>query len=154
MPALCGDLCGASFGGVVAFEMARRLVAEGEEVKFLGLFDSYGGEYPKHRKSLALRKRLKVALLRFFPHARYITFSLAWLKSGLKEQMKRWFVRRMIALDELMKFRALRFSRISSKRVSRRRKATCDRQANRRITNSQLSVAINKLERWRTYSLP
>jgi amino acid adenylation domain-containing protein len=101
-------LCGASFGGVVAFEMARRFVAEGEEVRFLGLFDSYAAEYPKHRKSLVLRKRLKLTLLRFFPHARYITFSLAWLKSGLKEQMKRWLVRRMIALDELMKFRALR----------------------------------------------
>ncbi len=42
-------LCGSSFGGVVAFEMARRLAAAGEEVAFLGLFDSYGGNYPKAR---------------------------------------------------------------------------------------------------------
>jgi amino acid adenylation domain-containing protein len=100
-------LCGNSFGGVVAFEMARRLVAEGEEVGFLGLFDSYGGEYPKRRKSLALRKRLKLAVVRFLPHGWY-KFTFGALKAGLQEQMKRWLVRRMIALDELMKFRALR----------------------------------------------
>jgi amino acid adenylation domain-containing protein len=99
-------LCGASFGGVVAFEMAKHLVAEGEEVRFLGLLDSYAGEYPKRRKSLAPWKRLKLALVHFLPHASY-TLSLAWLKSGLKEQMKRWLVRRMIALDKLVKFRAL-----------------------------------------------
>jgi amino acid adenylation domain-containing protein len=103
-------LCGASFGGVVAFEMARRLVAEGEEVRFLGLLDSYGGEYPKHHKFLALRKmrkRLKLLLLHFLPHGSYYV-SLAGLKSGLKEQMKRWLVRRLIALDGRMKFLALR----------------------------------------------
>jgi thioesterase domain-containing protein len=91
--------------------MARRLVADGEEVRFLGLLDSYGGDYPKHRRFLAkflpLRKRLKLLLLHFLPHGVYFV-SLAGLKSGLKEQMKRWFVRRMIALDGRMKFRALR----------------------------------------------
>jgi amino acid adenylation domain-containing protein len=103
-------LCGGSFGGVVAFDMARRLVADGEEVRFLGLLDAYGGEYPKHRKFLALRKmrkRLKLLLLHFLPRGSYYV-SLAGLKSGLKEQMKRWLVRRMIALDGRMKFRALR----------------------------------------------
>jgi len=104
-------LCGLSSGGVVAFEMARRLVAEGEEVRFLGLLDSHGGDYPKHRKFLAkflpLRKRLKLLLLHFLPHGSYFV-SLAGLKSGLKQQMKRWLVRRMIALDQLMKFRVFR----------------------------------------------
>jgi thioesterase domain-containing protein len=100
-------LCGASFGGVVAFDMARRLVADGEEVRFLGLLDAYGGAYPKPRGYLTPRKRLKKMLLRFLPQGSY-TFTLAWLKTGLKEQMKRWFVRRMIALDGRMKFRALR----------------------------------------------
>jgi hypothetical protein len=86
-------------------------VKEARWQSLIGL--SHGGEYPKHRKSLALRKRLKLALLRFLPHEWYInpwyiTFTLAWLKSGLKEQMRRWLVRRMIALDKLMRFRALR----------------------------------------------
>ena len=104
-------LCGLSSGGVVAFEMARRLDAEGEEVRFLGLLDSHGGDYPKHRKFLAkflpLRKRLKLLLLYFLPHGVYYV-SLAGLKSGLKQQLKRWLVRRMIALDQLMKFRVFR----------------------------------------------
>jgi amino acid adenylation domain-containing protein len=100
-------LCGASFGGVVAFEMARRLVTEGEEVRFLGLLDSYGGEYPKHRKLLAPRKRLKLLLSHFLPHGSYFV-SLAWLKSGLKQRIKRWLLRCLIALDGRMKFRALR----------------------------------------------
>src|SRR5207248_5409440 len=101
-------LCGASFGGVIAFEMARKLAALGEEVRFLGLFDSRGGEYPRQRQSLALRKRLRLALLRFFPRTWYLVFTLPWLKSALKEQTKRWLVRRMIALDRLWKFPTLR----------------------------------------------
>ena len=44
-------LCGNCFGGVVAFEMAKRLTAAGEQVAFLGLFDSYAGDYPKPRVS-------------------------------------------------------------------------------------------------------
>jgi amino acid adenylation domain-containing protein len=100
-------ICGASFGGVVAFEMARQLEAGGGEVAFLGLLDSYGGEYPKRRRCLTPRKRLKQALLRFLPRACY-TFNLSSFKSGVKEQIKRWLVRRMILLDGWLRFRVLR----------------------------------------------
>ena len=34
-------LAGYSYGGIIAFEMARQLLAAGREVKFLGLFDTY-----------------------------------------------------------------------------------------------------------------
>jgi amino acid adenylation domain-containing protein len=34
-------LAGYSFGGIIAFEMARQLLAAGREVKFVGLFDTY-----------------------------------------------------------------------------------------------------------------
>jgi amino acid adenylation domain-containing protein len=34
-------LAGYSFGGIVAFEMARQLTAAGKQVKFLGMFDTY-----------------------------------------------------------------------------------------------------------------
>jgi thioesterase domain-containing protein/acyl carrier protein len=38
-------LCGASFGGLVAFEAARQLVAMGETVGMLALFDTYAPLY-------------------------------------------------------------------------------------------------------------
>lgn len=51
-------LCGYSFGGVVAYEMARQLNAEGEEVDFLGLVDT---ENPgASARKLSLGERLAV----------------------------------------------------------------------------------------------
>jgi thioesterase domain-containing protein/acyl carrier protein len=38
-------LAGSSFGGTVAFEMAHRLLAQGCEVAFLGMFDTWGPDY-------------------------------------------------------------------------------------------------------------
>ena len=35
-------LCGGSMGGLIAFELAQLLVAQGEQIAFLGLFDTYG----------------------------------------------------------------------------------------------------------------
>jgi acetoacetyl-CoA synthetase len=48
-------LAGYSFGGVVAFEMARRLSAEGEEIALLALLDSY-----THPRSWPRNSRLSV----------------------------------------------------------------------------------------------
>ena len=43
-------LGGYSLGGLVALEVARRLVADGEKVDLLALLDVYGPNYPKRRK--------------------------------------------------------------------------------------------------------
>jgi acetoacetyl-CoA synthetase len=48
-------LAGYSFGGVVAFEMARRLSAKGEEIALLALLDAY-----THPRSWPLNSRLSV----------------------------------------------------------------------------------------------
>jgi thioesterase domain-containing protein len=40
-------LSGQSFGGTLAYEMARQLTAAGDEVQFLGLLDTWGPDYPK-----------------------------------------------------------------------------------------------------------
>ncbi len=42
-------LCGASFGGAVALEVARRLKASGESVELLAMFDTFGPNYPRRR---------------------------------------------------------------------------------------------------------
>jgi amino acid adenylation domain-containing protein len=52
-------LGGYSFGGTIAFEMARQLVAQDETVGLLALFDTYGPGYPK---LLPVRKRLLIHL--------------------------------------------------------------------------------------------
>src|SRR4030095_6735497 len=40
-------LGGYSFGGTIAFEMARQLVDQGKTVGLLAIFDTYGPGYPK-----------------------------------------------------------------------------------------------------------
>jgi thioesterase domain-containing protein len=88
-------LCGTSFGGVVAFEMARRLVAEREELPFLALLDTYGGEYPKLRSDLGFRQKLRLALRYFLPVGQRETLNWPQLRKGLRE----WYRRRLIDLD-------------------------------------------------------
>ena len=41
-------LGGTSFGGMIAFEMAQQLVAQGQTVGVLALFDTYGPDYPRY----------------------------------------------------------------------------------------------------------
>ncbi|WP_178984938.1 thioesterase domain-containing protein [Winogradskyella helgolandensis] len=49
-------LSGFSFGGIIAFEMAKQLKAQGERVKMLLLFDSY--VYPSYYYSDPLKKKV------------------------------------------------------------------------------------------------
>jgi acyl-coenzyme A synthetase/AMP-(fatty) acid ligase/thioesterase domain-containing protein/acyl carrier protein len=95
-------LCGTSAGGVIAFEMANQLGQAGDEVRFLALFDSYGGEYPKRRKDLSPAKKLKLALRQFLPlhHAGSVTLR------ALREGAKEWVQRRLIDLDLRFNFRS------------------------------------------------
>lgn len=85
-------LCGSSFGGVVAFEMARRLSAAGDEVAFLGLLDSYVNKYPKCREQLTLRKRIKLAVWNLLPLDAKQTVSPLSLGRGLLHRCMRWLV--------------------------------------------------------------
>ena len=60
-------LAGYSFGGILAFEMARQLTAAGKKVTFLGMFDTYAEQsdyhYPWLRRSL---KRSRLLMKRLF----------------------------------------------------------------------------------------
>jgi len=64
-------LGGLSFGGWVAYEMAQQLRAQGEEVSFLGLFDTYTSNWSK--PSLILK------LLRLPPRQ---SFALVYKRAG------------------------------------------------------------------------
>lgn len=44
-------LCGSSFGGIVAYEVAARLKRMGHEVRLLGMFDTFAPGYPKYPES-------------------------------------------------------------------------------------------------------
>jgi thioesterase domain-containing protein len=74
-------LGGHSFGGIVAFEMARQLRGQGEPVGLLALFDTYGPGYPK---LLPFSKRLPahLARLRLQP-------ARTWPATVLEEMRKR-----------------------------------------------------------------
>jgi amino acid adenylation domain-containing protein len=60
-------LIGFSFGGLIAYEMARQLIANGEQVNLLGLLDSYLTmdklPLPWHQKILRLLKQPSARLL-------------------------------------------------------------------------------------------
>ena len=95
-------LCGSSLGGVVAFEMAQRLSHDGEEVKFLGLLDTYGGEFPRVRKGLSVGQKLKVAAQSLVPVAQRDDLNFRSLKKGIVD----WFRRQLVHLDLRLNFRS------------------------------------------------
>jgi aspartate racemase len=62
-------LAGECFGGRIAFEMARQLQALGEQVAFLGLFNTFGPGYPKPLPGKnRFRERVDFFRLRFIDH--------------------------------------------------------------------------------------
>jgi thioesterase domain-containing protein/acyl carrier protein len=68
-------LAGASFGGTVAFEMARQLEIAGHQVALVALFDTFApGQEETLPAILALRLRLNSYTLRFLYHARQLLF--------------------------------------------------------------------------------
>jgi oxalate---CoA ligase len=52
-------LAGYSFGGIVAYEVARRLVQSGGRIGFLGLIDAQGGERPAQSREDPLAKSIR-----------------------------------------------------------------------------------------------
>lgn len=53
-------LCGYSFGGVVAYEMAAQLRRQGEEISFLGLFDTENPHAAAEAKRFSIPERIAV----------------------------------------------------------------------------------------------
>jgi thioesterase domain-containing protein/SAM-dependent methyltransferase len=87
-------LAGSSFGGLVAVELARHLVAEGRAVAFVGLLDSFGFDYPRLRRHLPLRHHALDLLRRVFPLGRKDELSWSNLRAGFREHLVRIHARR------------------------------------------------------------
>jgi thioesterase domain-containing protein len=63
------SLVGYSFGGILAFEMAKKLKAAGKEIKMLGILDSYaGGKNKSHTPFFKIYKKIirQFHKIRFF----------------------------------------------------------------------------------------
>ncbi len=61
-------LSGASFGGKVAYEMARRLREQGETVALLAMFDTWGPDYPEPDPGITGASRKMEALYQRLDH--------------------------------------------------------------------------------------
>ena len=85
------SLGGASYGGILAFEMAQQLLRQGEEVRLLAVFDTWGPDYPKVRPSPSLKHRFVKFVERVDLHAGNILvakgvrgkLTYVWTKSGI-----------------------------------------------------------------------
>ncbi len=82
-------LCGTSFGGLVALEVARRLRALGESVPVLALLDTYAPGYPPVRRGLGIADRLRLVRRALRPLGHKDEPGWATLRRGLREQALR-----------------------------------------------------------------
>lgn len=88
-PASPYRLGGTSFGGVVAFEMARQLTAGGERVALLALLDTHGPGYPRLRRGVLPRRLPLLALRWLLPIGRKEERTWASLRAGIRERWNR-----------------------------------------------------------------
>ena len=74
-------LAGYSFGGIVAFEMARQLTAAGKRVKFLGMFDTYAERCDQSEPWLRRKLKRSVRL------AKRMCYNLVVLKNNPRQAL-------------------------------------------------------------------
>jgi thioesterase domain-containing protein len=89
---------GLCFGGLVAYEMAQQLVAQGEEVQFLGLLDTRQPGFEKEIITLrALPKLAWMRLRQIRRHTRKLSIKQwpPYVRTRLKSRMLRLMYRRM-----------------------------------------------------------
>jgi thioesterase domain-containing protein len=82
-------LVGSSFGGVVAFEMARQLTAAGCEVALLAAIDTHMGDFPRRAARPTLRQRAEHVRRWWRPFASKEERSWSNLRRGVRERWDR-----------------------------------------------------------------
>jgi amino acid adenylation domain-containing protein len=84
-------ICGFSFGGLVAFEIAKQLIAQGEEVAFLGLIDAHAPGYPNVHP-LVRRMGEHFTALYEMPREKWPTYfakRLRFVRSAIRDRIGR-----------------------------------------------------------------
>jgi amino acid adenylation domain-containing protein len=101
-------LCGTSFGGLIALEIAQQLTARGREVAVVAMFDTYGPGYPKLLpKTTRARRKVYRFVRRFELHARNVL--AADFKSNAEYvRVKGTILRQRLAARMRMTFQSLR----------------------------------------------
>lgn len=102
-------LAGYSFGGLLVYEMARKLINMGKEIKMLGIFDTYaGGRDLGETKLCKVRKKIirQFSKLLFFGNSfiktpgETISYQITIISHGIKSL----FTRKKTITDEAAKF--------------------------------------------------
>ena len=86
-------LGGTSFGGIVAYELARQLRARGETVALLALIETYGHDYPPVRLQWWPRDLPRLLVRWLLPIGRKNESSWPNLRLGVVERLERWRAR-------------------------------------------------------------
>jgi thioesterase domain-containing protein/acyl carrier protein len=101
-------LFGFSYGGVVAFEMALRLIAGGQQVHFLGLLDAYGGRYPEVKTPLSLRNRVRLQIHKVIGLGENERLTWLHFKAAIRVTPIIWHARLLLSLPMLPRPHKLR----------------------------------------------
>jgi amino acid adenylation domain-containing protein len=95
-------LCAFSAGGLIIFEMARQLQAQGEQVAFVGLLDAYGPDYPEYLSTKNLMDyKISVHLNTLRLHG----MKGQWKYLSGRLQRRATLILSRLSADLLMKFR-------------------------------------------------
>ncbi|NCX95630.1 MAG: hypothetical protein EBX41_04335 [Chitinophagia bacterium] len=89
-------LAGYSFGGIVAFEMAKQLTAMGKKVNMVGIFDTYAGN---NDRFLSPVSRLFKKLFRQIPKLLFVISSYIKHPSAIAEYQRYLFNKRFRGID-------------------------------------------------------
>ena len=78
-------LAGTSFGGLIAYEIAKQLVDSGEQVAMLAIIDTRAPGFPRAREGLGIRQTAMIWWRRFLPQVNQDDYSVENVKKGLVE---------------------------------------------------------------------
>ncbi|HEY6930341.1 MAG TPA: amino acid adenylation domain-containing protein, partial [Thermoanaerobaculia bacterium] len=99
---------GASYGGLIAFEMAQQLVRDGQQVGMLAMFDTWGPDYPRLRPD---ERSPRIRWVRFSERVALHVGNIISAK-GLREKVAYIAWKCSVLIDTFLKFVGRRTEKI------------------------------------------